>query len=181
MKWKKKIQKKSNFPQETLIPYSQVVFAFRGVELKVLSFSHAKIHSKDLWIVVFTDRPHLSVAQVAHAASESLPARDGTWAANNIVTNKGDLYHDNDHHDDHDECAIICIRCHYHHYHHQGAVTSPVSTCLLALQCNLIGILPVHQQLAFLRSHLICWSFPNQIRSFEDGRLLTRTQKTHTP
>ena len=74
VKWKKRFKKQ--LPTRNAYSVISGVF-FRGVELKVLSFSHAKIHSKDLWIVVFTDRPHLSVAQVAHAASESLPARDG--------------------------------------------------------------------------------------------------------
>lgn len=140
--------------------------------------------------VLISRSPKLHTQQVSHclrATAKRTSKRDAvckqwSWAANIIVSNKGHLYHDNGHHhDDHDECAIVCIRCHYHPWSSSPVRDeSPVSTCLLALQCNLIGILPVHQLLAFLRSHLIYWSFPNQIRSFEDGWLLLRTLSTHT-
>ena len=49
VKWKKKDTNKIQLPTRNTYSVISGGFAFRGVELKVLSFSHPKIHSKDLW------------------------------------------------------------------------------------------------------------------------------------
>lgn len=87
--WNGKKRYKKQLPTRNTYSVISGVF-FRGVELKVLSFSHPKIHSKDLWIVV--NGPSSSLGRPSCTRSKWVIA----CARRQKERQKGMLYANND-------------------------------------------------------------------------------------